>query len=159
MTWRVSQPLTLGVAAGYLNAKYKHFAVTDEEVLVPFDLSGSVMLNSPKWQLSLTANLDQPISDQFRLVANAVGSHVSGVLFQPSGAPGLIPDATAPGYWVANLRVGVRTTDDKYGLALFANNLFNEGYATYGSSSAASGGNLLTWGNPRIVGVEATTKF
>ena len=159
VTWRVSEPLTLGVAAGYLNAKYKHFAVTDATVLVPFDLSGSVMLNSPKWQLSLTANLDQPINDKFRLVANAVGSHVSGVLFQPSGAPGLIPDATAPGYWVANLRVGVRTADDKYGLAVFANNLFNEGYATYGSSSAASGGNLLTWGNPRIVGVEATTKF
>jgi hypothetical protein len=43
-----------------------------------------------------------------------------------------------------NLRVGLRTTDDKYVLAMFANNLFNRGYVTYGSSSASTGGNILT---------------
>jgi len=158
VTWRVNHAVTVGANAAYLNAKYKTFTLTST-VLEDFDLSGETMLNSPKWQLSFTGDVDQPINDQFRFVANAVVSHLSSVVYQPSAVPGLFPDATGDGYWLMNLRVGLRTTDDKYGVALFANNLFNRGYVTYGSSSAATGGNVLTWGNPRIVGAEVTAKF
>lgn len=158
VTWRVNHAVTVGANVAYLNAKYKTFTLTST-VLEDFDLSGATMLNSPKWQLSFTGDVDQPINDQFRLVANTVISHLTSVVYQPSALPGIFPDATGDGYWLMNLRVGVRTTDDKYGLAVFANNLFNKGYVTYGSSSAATGGNVLTWGNPRIVGVEATAKF
>jgi iron complex outermembrane receptor protein len=157
-TWRVNHAVTVGANVAYLNAKYKTFAFTSD-VLEHFDLSGQTMLNSPKWQLSFTGDVDQPINDQFRLVANTVISHLSSVIYQPSAVPALFPDATGDGYWLMNLRVGVRTTDDKYGVAVFANNLFNRGYVTYGSSSAATGGNVLTWGNPRIVGVEVAAKF
>jgi iron complex outermembrane receptor protein len=155
VTWRVNHAITLAANAAYLNARYKTFSV-NSPVLVPFDLSGDTMLNSPKWQLAFTGDLDQPINGQFRLVADTVISHLSSVIYQPSAAPGLFPDAASEGYWLMNLRVGVRTIDDKYGFSVFANNLFNRGYVTYGSSS---NGNLLTWGNPRIVGAEATTKF
>jgi iron complex outermembrane receptor protein len=148
----------VGASVGYLDAKYKTFAI-NSPVLEPFDLSGKTMLNSPKWQLSFTGDFDQPITDQFRLVANAVVSHLSSVVYQPSAIPALFPDATGQGYWLMNMRVGLRTSDDKYGVSLFANNLFNRGYVTYGSSSAATGGNVLTWGNPRIVGVELTAKY
>lgn len=158
VTWRVNHAVTVGANVAYLNAKYKTFAFTSD-VLEHFDLSGQTMLNSPKWQLSFTGDVDQPINDQFRLVASTVISHLSSVIYQPSAVPALFPDATGDGYWLMNLRVGVRTADDKYGLAVFANNLFNRGYVTYGSSSAATGGNVLTWGNPRIVGVEATASF
>jgi iron complex outermembrane receptor protein len=158
ITWRVNRPLTLGASAAYLDAKYKTFAFSSN-VLEAFDLSGKTMLNSPKWQLSFTGDFDQPVTDQFRFVANAVVSHLSSVIYQPSAIPALFPDASGQGYWLMNLRVGARTTDDKYGVALFVNNLFNRGYVTYGSSSAATGGNVLTWGNPRIVGGEVTAKF
>jgi iron complex outermembrane receptor protein len=158
VTWRVNRPLTLGANVAYLDAKYKTFAFSSP-VLEAFDLSGKTMLNSPKWQMSFTGDLDQPINDQFRFVANAVVSHLSSVIYQPSAVPALFPDAIGDGYWLMNLRLGVRTADDKYGVALFANNLFNRGYVTYGSSSAATGGNVLTWGNPRIIGGEVTAKF
>ena len=36
--------------------------------------------------------------------------------------------------------------------------LFNAGYTTVGNSSS-SYGNILAWGDPRIVGVEAIVKF
>jgi iron complex outermembrane receptor protein len=159
-TWRVNEPLTVNVNVGYLDAKYKDFKQTDAAVLVPFDLSGKTMLNAPKWQASFSADYDTPINDKYSFVANGVLSYLSSVLWQPSGAPELgIPDATSPGYWLANLRVGVRTADSKYSLTIFANNLFNQEYNTYGSSSEASGGSLLTWGNPRIVGAELNAKF
>jgi iron complex outermembrane receptor protein len=158
VTWRVNRPLTLSANVAYLDAKYKTF-VLNSDVLEPFDLSGKTMLNSPLWQMSFTGDVDQPITDQLRFVANAVVSHISSVVYQPSAVPALFPDATGSGYWLMNLRMGVRTTDDKYGFAVFAHNLFNRGYVTYGSSSAATGGNVLTWGDPRVVGAEVTAKF
>jgi iron complex outermembrane receptor protein len=157
VTWRVNQEVTLNANAGYLNAKYKTFVQTDATVLVPFDLSGATMPFAPKWQLSFTGDLDHPLNDQYRLVGNILVSHLSTTIFTQSGLPGILPDPIQPGYWLANLRLGVRTTDDKYGLAVFANNLFDRAYTTYGSSSAL--GNQLTWGNPRIVGAEVTAKW
>jgi hypothetical protein len=41
---------------------------------------------------------------------------------------------------------------------VFANNLFDTGYTTYGSSAATTG-TIVTLGTPRIVGVEGTAKF
>jgi outer membrane receptor protein involved in Fe transport len=38
---------------------------------------------------------------------------------------------------------------DRYGIALFVNNLFDKAYTTSGSSSALTG-DTLYWGNPRI---------
>lgn len=52
----------------------------------------------------------------------------------------------------------MKTADDKYGVSVFANNLFDASYFTSGSSAAATG-TLLNWGDPRIVGVEATVDF
>ena len=157
LVWKASRAVTIGANAGYLNAKYKTFAVSNSTVLLPFDASGETMPNSPKWQLSFTGDLDQPINDRFRLVGDVLVSHLSSIIFLQSALPGVLPEPTQPGYWLTNLRFGVRTMDDRYGFAIFANNLFDEGYVTYGSSNAL--GNELTWGNPRIVGAEVSAKW
>jgi iron complex outermembrane receptor protein len=158
ITWRVNQAVTLGANAGYLDAKYDTFAVNDPTgILANFNQDGQVMPNSPKWQLSFTGDLDQPISDQYRLVGTLLVSHLSSMVFLQSNLPGVLPEPGQPGYWLANARLGVRTANDNYGVAIFANNLFNKGYLTYGSSSSL--GNQLTWGTPRVAGVEVTAKF
>jgi outer membrane receptor protein involved in Fe transport len=69
----------------------------------------------------------------------------------------VLPNVVAPAYWLVNLRAGVRTTDDKYELAVFANNLFDQAYYTVGNSSAL--GNVLNWGEPRVVGVELRARL
>lgn len=158
VTWKVNHAITLGANAGYLNAKYKTFSITDPaKILADFNEDGQVMPNSPKWQMSFTGDLDQPINDQYRLVGTVLVSHLSSMVFLQSDIPGTLAQPGQPGYWLVNGRVGVRTTNDKYGVAIFANNLFNKGYLTYGSSSGL--GNQLTWGTPRIAGVEVTAKF
>jgi iron complex outermembrane receptor protein len=158
VTWRVNHAITLGANAGYLNAKYKTFLINDPAgILASFDVSKETMPNSPRWQLSFSGDLDQPINDKFRLVGTVLVSHLSSIIFLQSAIPGVLPEPTQEGYWLCNARIGVRTTDDDYGFAIFANNLFNRGYVTYGSSSGL--GNQLTWGNPRIVGAEVTAKF
>lgn len=160
ITWRVMRPLTLGLNAGYLNAKYKTFQIAaNNPVLEPFDLSGQTMPNSPTTQVSFTGRLDQPLpGDRIRLVGNVVISHISSVIFSQSGLPGVLPDAVGPAYWLANLRAGIKTSDDKFEVALFINNVTNAAYYTYGSSAAATG-TIVNWGNPRVIGGEVALHF
>jgi iron complex outermembrane recepter protein len=158
LTWRVIPALTLGLNAGYLNAKYKDFKLLSSAVLDPFDLSGTRMTNSPEFQGSVSANLDTPMNDDFRIVGNVLVQRTSSVLYQVSGFPGVLPPAVGPAYWLTNARIGIRTTDDKYGLSIYANNLFNNAYVTFGNSNAGNA-TQLNWGNPRIVGVELSAKF
>ncbi len=159
ISWRVIPPLTLGLNAGYLNAKYKTFAIpASNPVLEPFDLSGTTMLNSPNTQYSFTANLDQPLNGRLDLIGNVLVSHTSEVIFSQSGLTGVLPPAVGPSYWLTNLRAGVKTPDDKIEVVVYANNVGNAAYYTYGSS-AASSGTILNWGNPRIIGAEATLRF
>ena len=158
VTARVADPLTLNASVGYLNAKYKTFRLAGNPVLDAFDLSGTRMINSPEWQLSFGANLEQPVNDKWKIVGNALVSYTDEILWQASGLPGFIPDAVGPDYWLVNARLGMRTADDQFELAVFAKNLFNAGYTTFGNSSS-SYGTILAWGDPRIVGVEAALKF
>jgi len=158
LSWRVTSPITVGVSAGYLNAKYKTFENNDPTVLETFNLSGTRLPNAPQLQASVTGNYDQPITQSLRLVANVLVSYTSGILWTDSGLPGVLPNVGQSAYTLTNARIGIRTVNDRYGVSVFGNNIFNTAYTTYGSSAATTG-NLLTWGNPRIVGVEGTVKF
>jgi iron complex outermembrane recepter protein len=165
--YRVIDPVTVGVNVGYLNAKYTNYSlpVTTPQVLTPADLTGTVMTNAPKWQLSFTANLDQPISGNLHLIGNVLTTYISKVLYDQSdlpctgGAvyPACLPDAVGPSYWLTNLRIGVKTANDKLALTFFANNVFDRPYYTYGASDG--NGNDLIWGAPRIVGAQVTAKY
>jgi iron complex outermembrane receptor protein len=155
LDWRVLPTLTLGVNAGYLNAKYKNFSRPADAILDAFDYSGTRMTNSPKLQASFSANLDQPVTSGLNLTANVLVNHTSAVLWQLSGLQGVLPPATDNGYWLTNARIGIKTSDDRFGLSLFANNLFNTPYTTFGNSNAGNA-TQMGWGNPRIIGVEAT---
>ena len=164
---RVADPLTIGASVAYLNAKYKNFFKPANVVIDEINLSNTRMTNSPEWQLSFNADLDQPISDNLNLTANLLAAHTTEVLWQPSGLPcpaGGIPgvtclaDSFGNAFWLVNARIGIKAPDDKWALSVFANNLFNAAYSTFGNS-AAGYGNLYNWGDPRIIGVEASFKF
>lgn len=158
VTAKVAEPLTVNASVGYLNAKYKKFVIENNPVLEDADYSGDTMISSPKWQLSFGANLDQPVSDGWRVVGSTTVSYTDDILWQQSSLPSInLPPSTSPSYWLVNARLGIRTSDDKWELAVYAKNLFNAAYWTTGSNS--SFGNLLGWGDPRIVGVEATANF
>lgn len=158
VNWKVADPLTVGVSGAYLDAKYKHFAITNSALLAPFDQSGLQMLLAPKFQFALSAQLDQPINDNLRLVGSALVSHISKLFYARSPAPAILPDAAQPQYWMTNLRLGVKTADEKYSFSVYVNNLFNKLYYTYGSASLGSG-TVLNDGNPRIIGGEISINF
>ena len=158
LTARVADPLTVGASVGYLKAKYKSLEIANNPVLEDLDLTGRRMINSPKWQLSFHADLDQPVSDDWRVVGNVLASYTDDVIWQHSGFTGVLNDSIGPSYWLVNARLGLKTTDDTWELAAYVKNAFNEGYTTFGNS-AAGYGNILTWGDPRIYGLELTANF
>jgi outer membrane receptor protein involved in Fe transport len=115
------------------------------------------MLQSPKLQLSLTGNFDQPVSHDLKLVGNVLVAHTSEVVFAYSAVPGTLPNVNGPGYWLVNARIGVATADEKYRLDLVADNLFNTAYYVAGTSQASA--NAIGWGNPRIIRAELSLHF
>ncbi|MDE2410265.1 MAG: TonB-dependent receptor [Sphingomonadales bacterium] len=154
---KASDVLTLGVNAGYLNAKYKDFSLSGSAILIPFNRSGQQMIMAPNLQLAFNVDLDQPLNDVLHLTASALVSHTSENLISYSAVPGVYPDLKAPGYWLANARIGVRTSDGRYSVALVADNLFNAVYYISGNAGALGNGRYL--GNPRIVRAEVRVKF
>lgn len=155
--WRASDVLMLGINVGYLDAEYKDFALSGSEVIMDFDLGGQRMPKSPKWQFSLNADLDQPINDGFRVVGNLLVSHTSSTVLKYSAFPGLLSDAKGKSYWLVNARAGVKSTDDRYGFYLVADNLFDEEY--YIGADAGTFGNLLNYGKRRIIRGEFVYRF
>jgi iron complex outermembrane recepter protein len=157
LDWRLAAPVTVGINLGYLDATYTNAELMNSPVLASFDYNGKTMLNAPRWQGSFTGDLDQPLTGRLDLVGNVVVSYISRTVFDYSEVPGVLPDADGPAYWLTNARIGVQTSDGRYSLSLYAKNLFNRVYYTYGN--AATTGDLLLWGDPRVIGGEVTARF
>jgi outer membrane receptor protein involved in Fe transport len=81
-------------------------------------------------------------------------SHISKTI--QSQNPGQ-PWVVQPGYWLTNMRIGLRTADNHWGVFLYVNNLFNKYYTTFGSSSGLGASQVE--GDPRIIGGEIQVKF
>jgi outer membrane receptor protein involved in Fe transport len=105
----------------------------------------------------MTAALDQPLTGELHLIGNFLESYISAVNFGPSGAP-YLPPPNGWAYWLCNARIGVGAPDGRWTAQFFINNAFNRSYITYGESGAGTG-NVLAWGNPRIMGGELTYRF
>jgi iron complex outermembrane receptor protein len=156
VAYQVAKPFTLSLNAGYLDAKYKRFVGGGDNVIQPFDFSHTRMLFSPEWQVSINADLDQPLNDRLRLVGNILASYTSKTKAALSTTPG-VPNVEFPSYWLTNLRLGVRTNDDHYGVYLVVTNVFDQRYYTFGSAS--NFGASQVWGDPRIISGELQVKF
>ena len=157
MNIQVAPELTVGGSAGYLNAKYKNFVLGGDGVIAgPTSFSHRVMLFSPRYQLDIHADLDQPINEQYRAVASVLASYISRTTAALSTTPG-VADVKLDGYWLTNVRAGVKTSDDKYGVFVVVSNLFNQRFYTFGSAS--NFGDSQVWGDRRIVSGELTVKF
>ncbi len=157
VAWRVIRPLTLTANAAYLDARYRSFSNADGAVLNTFNFDGKPMVNAPKWQMAFTASLDQPITGNLNLTGTWQTAYTSNVTTTYSTYGPGVPDGFIPQYWLTNVRIGVKTPDDRYQFTIFANNVMDRAYYTFASNSGL-GTNAL-WGNPRIVGGELQVKF
>jgi iron complex outermembrane recepter protein len=156
VAWRVARPLTLTANAAYLEARYRSFSNSDGAVLSTFNFDGYRMINAPRWQMAFTAALDQPLTGNLNLTGTWQTAYTSNVITTYTVYPG-VPNGDIPEYWLTNVRIGVKTSDDRYQFSIYANNVMDRAYYTFYSISGLGGNSL--WGNPRIVGGEVQVKF
>jgi iron complex outermembrane recepter protein len=153
VTWQVTPAIAVSANIGYLNAKYKNAGYPGSPVVNPFDASGNRMALSPKWQGGASVSLNQPISDHWKIKASALYSHVSRYNYQYEENPFI----SQPAYDIVNVRAGLAQIDDRFGLFIFANNLFDEHYTIFGTANSL--GSLLTPAPPRVLGATLEVSF
>jgi outer membrane receptor protein involved in Fe transport len=85
--------------------------------------------------MAFTARLDQPITGNLNLTGTWQTAYTSDVTTTYTSFEG-VPNAVIPQYWLTNVRIGVKTSDDRYQFSIFANNVFDRAYATFADLSA-----------------------
>ena len=132
------------------------------------------------YTLNVGVDLEQPLSNDLKIVGRAdyrltgptwfhtvqnqsIPTLFSGLL--PGSAlqlPAFVGDgkydvARRDAFGIFNARLGVQ--NDRFGLSVFANNLFNKKYLNEVITAVEFGGSFITPGTRRLIGVEGTVKF
>jgi iron complex outermembrane receptor protein len=156
--------LEIAANGSYLNAKLKSLAVG-----VPFTLSDH-LTNTPKWvfnpsiqyiiktgdRQSVTARVDYAYTSRvFYDLPNSYAVNAAGTNVTANG-PNLFP-TVQNGYGLLNTRLSY--SRDDWTVAVFATNLTDKRYRTYGFSSTAAGITEAYYGPPRQYGLSVTRWF
>lgn len=147
---------TLSGGFGLLDAKYKDFpgspsTLPDGSATV-INAGGNRMINSPKFSGSATAAYVMPTeAGDFRASATVTNK---GLTYT---APDNIP--VLPGYTLLNASLGWTSTDERYGVELWALNLTDKNYYVQMTPVSVPFGYVQMAGPPRTYGVRLKAKF
>ncbi len=90
------------------------------------DLSGDAMPNAPKFKFNVTAEQRFPVADYWQLLGRANYTYRTSAQMLPDQNPYAIQSA----FGILNLSLALRSTDSKYDVSLFMNNVTNHVYYT-----------------------------
>ncbi|WP_162232700.1 TonB-dependent receptor [Sphingomonas sanxanigenens] len=140
---------------------------------------------SPKWTIQGSADYTIPLEDDLQIITHADLAYRSKSLTTydlaryataypngPAGTPGGEALYTLPGFATVGLRLGLEKDEGRWGIYVFANNVFNKLGLTSLTNGQASATQLSYRYNgalirpsfaqvtqPRVIGVQATVKF
>ncbi|MDB5726209.1 MAG: Pesticin receptor [Novosphingobium sp.] len=159
LTYAPSEWFNFGTSVAYTDARYVTYtgAQPAVELAVPGalqDLSGKRLPFVPKFTYSLNFDAAQPLGENLQVYLRGDYLHRSST----NATATLSTYGFIPAYGVVNARIGVRTTDGRYDLSLWARNLTDADYYT-NRSGAPTGLITATPGDPRTIGVTARIKL
>ncbi len=137
--------------AAYLDARFTEF--TD-----PFDatedFTGNRLPDAPKWSLNGLVQYDLPI--EYGII-RAQGDFFwnSKQFFSPQNDPVIAQEA----YGIVNARIAFLGHNEKYQIAVWVKNIFDQQYFTFGAPLQAFGWNIMGVGDPRTAGVSLYVNF
>jgi iron complex outermembrane receptor protein len=149
--------LTVSTSVGYTYGTYSNFQNATfyppsplDGPAVPGDASGHQIINTPRWTVS--GSLDYRIPSQ-------VGDFLFDLTAAYKASTFVGPDnrLTIPEHTVFNTSLAWTSLNQKFGVQLWAHNLFDERY--YASRVETSVGDLQYLAAPRTFGVTLNTKF
>ena len=149
LTARPIQALTVNAGLGWLDSQIK------EGIVQGVSVSGNQLPNAPRVSLSYGADWTIKESDWGKLSLNVNGSLVGAQYFDTQNNPELRQNS----YNTIGARLGVRSTNDQFGIAFWGKNLTDEYYFTSRVAVTSFGFNYNHVGAPRTYGVTIDAKF
>jgi iron complex outermembrane recepter protein len=161
---KVTRDLSLNTGFIWAKATYPQgFKGTDGS-----DLGGSQLAYAPEYKFTLSGEYTHPVGSNAKAFISPDAVWKSRLRYEETA----IGDATFRPHWTVGGRIGLRTLDDRYTLAIFARNLFNVHepalmqsslpYATLATSTQPSQQNIGAIYGPnafRQVGLSLDGKF
>lgn len=123
------------------------------------DLAGQDLEGAPRWTASVGFDYARPLGswrgDDLEGFVGGDFNYVSAYKTEASS------DYTrVKGRGITNLKLGLRSADRRWSLALWANNLFDVNYDTAQASLPLNlGGTVVIPGDPLMLGVTATLRY
>jgi iron complex outermembrane receptor protein len=148
--WYATDQLRFSGTYGYLDTQANDLVL--DGFNGPSDFSGLPLRQSPKNTYSFVANYNMPISSgelDFRLQF----THTDDQHFDFVTAEDTIADEVD----LVDARISWNSTDEKYSVALWGQNITDEGYVTH--SYRIGPGTIGVWGAPATYGVTGTVNF
>lgn len=135
--FRINPSITLSSSLAYNDAKYDSYptapCIYKNGVAPPAncvqDIGGTTLPRAPKWSGAMTLNVDHPLDNGMRLVADATVRARSSAYLEEN----LSPQSRQEGFSKVDLRLGVTSADDRWTLALIGRNLSNQWTASHSS--------------------------
>ncbi len=125
ITWQPVPSLYLRQSIGYLDAEFNDTPRTVSTYTGVIPLEGKRPVNSPEWTYNGAARWQQQVADGMDLIIGVDYRWIDDRFLEATnGAFDKSDD-----YWVANMRVALAT--DKWEVALYGTNIFDEEYLTY----------------------------
>ena len=167
--------LRFDASVSLLRSKYQGNVVDPTDPRSPTrNVNGNPFPNAPRETFSAGFDWDVFDTDAGKLSLRGDAAYTGKYFFDPfgdygqtpcdrPGAPGSVrpagPAITCgnPGYWLVNSRLTFQK--DNFSASLWAKNLTNKVYYSYGLNIDIFGLDYLNRGTPRTYGIEATVKF
>jgi iron complex outermembrane receptor protein len=135
---------------GYMDGEYTDLG---EDVSVTLDSS---LVKLPEWTGNLSAELTLPVTSSWQFLIGADVSYRGSYFNDPNNTPILEQDA----YWLLGAHATVQSSDRKWELTAFGQNLSDEDYKTNGLQAYGSFGTAdATFAPPREYGVTFRARF
>ena len=139
----------------FANVGYIDGGIDEDNSFAP-EFSGARFRLQPEWQAAAGFTVDYPLGNGARLFATPSITHRSRIYFEVPNS-----DVTSQGpVTLVNARAGVSFADDRYEIAGFVRNAFNEDYLLdAGNTGGAFGIPTFIPAEPRFFGMQLTARF
>ena len=145
--WYPTDGLALNFSYSYLDTEYERFVIPGGA-----DFTGNRLQTAPENTFSAGFNFRHPLNDMGNLLLNANYSWQDDYFTGASNSPDFLIDS----YGLVNASIGFETSDKRWRLSLWGNNLSDKEYVLIRGTSGAIG---EYFGAPRTYGVTLTFSY
>ena len=162
--WRVNSSVSVSGSLAYNDATYDSYPTAPciwKNGVPPAancveDIGGATLPRAPKWSGAFNVNIDHPLQNGLRVLADATVRGRSGTYLEENYSPASYQDS----FGKVDLRLGLAAADDSWTLALIGRNLTNEWTASHAYGTPFIAGSQTYVVDPgRVVSIQLGLRY